>query len=533
MASIPSNGYREVMAGTNVYTGSNYYGSICPQTPIAPVNNNDLVNKAYVTSVIPPVPPTPTITEFSYTNTSNAVVPVVLPTASLQKLNLLASGVNPGAWSNLIIPGGGPFGTITAFFIASDGTFWFGTQQSSSAALVIHTSADAVTFIGLAAARFDIVAGTPKINCFTEYGGAIFVGGEFDTLAPGNGGAGINARNIGRYDPPQTGFFSATQLGTPVMPIPVYGVNGSVNSLYVGDMGGGVPYLVAGGIFTNTVPYAIGSAISNLITMSSPNGATMTQLFTNAAGAFRVDGGGVNIVMGQGGDAGVFIGGSFTTAGPSFISQPYFTRINCLTGGAYGALIPSLNGAVLDMIWSSRVSPSVQDVLLLGGLFDLSAFNGSNGTAYFTFSTGLTSPAVANAPAVGGYKVSSVSGVDAVLFGATSILVWNNNASSTFWNNIGASGGTGVPIAVRDIAANGNFWTASGNDAFLRKYTANTTPAVATFQLPSARFRSATAPTNQYQNAVLSTAAGAQVFISGADLYWSPAGALTTGLTFT
>jgi hypothetical protein len=48
MASIPSNGYREVMAGTNVYTGSNYYGSICPQTPIVPVNGNDLCNKTYV-----------------------------------------------------------------------------------------------------------------------------------------------------------------------------------------------------------------------------------------------------------------------------------------------------------------------------------------------------------------------------------------------------------------------------------------------------------------------------------------------------
>ena len=532
MASIPSNGYREVMAGTNVYTGSNYYGSICPQTPIAPVNNFDLVNKAYVTSVIPPVPPTPTITEFSYTNTSNAVVPVALPTATLQKLNLLASGVNPGAWSNLNIPGGGPFGTITAFFIASDGTFWLGTQQSG-AAIILHLSADAATNIGLAVARFDIVAGIPKINAITEFGGAIFVGGEFDTLAPANGGPGINARNIGRFDPPHTGFFSATQLGTPVMPVPVYGVNGIVNSLYVGDMGGSVPYLVAGGIFTNTVPYAIGSAISNLITMSSPNGATMTQLFTNGSGSFRVDGGGVNVVLGAIGDAGVFIGGSFTTTGPSFISQPYFARINCLTGGAYGPLISSMDAAVSDMVWSSRVSPSVQDVLLLGGLFDLTALNGSFGTAYFRVSTGLSSAAVANNPAVGGFKVSSVNGVDAVLFGSTSILVWNNNASSTFWNNIGASGGTGVPIAVRDIASDGNFWTASGNDAFLRKYTANTTPAVATFQLPSARYRSATAPTNQYQNAVFSTAAGAQVFISGADLYWSPAGALTTGLTFT
>jgi hypothetical protein len=52
MASIPSNGYREVMAGSNVYTGSNLYGSICPQTPLPPVVSDDLVNKLYVDALV-------------------------------------------------------------------------------------------------------------------------------------------------------------------------------------------------------------------------------------------------------------------------------------------------------------------------------------------------------------------------------------------------------------------------------------------------------------------------------------------------
>jgi len=51
MASIPSNGYREVMAGSNIYTGSNRYGSICPQTPIPPVNGDDLCNLTYVSTL--------------------------------------------------------------------------------------------------------------------------------------------------------------------------------------------------------------------------------------------------------------------------------------------------------------------------------------------------------------------------------------------------------------------------------------------------------------------------------------------------
>ena len=48
MASIPSNGYAEVMSGTNNYSGSNSYDGSCPRTAIAPVSGNDLCNKTYV-----------------------------------------------------------------------------------------------------------------------------------------------------------------------------------------------------------------------------------------------------------------------------------------------------------------------------------------------------------------------------------------------------------------------------------------------------------------------------------------------------
>jgi hypothetical protein len=54
MASIPNNGYAAVMAGSNVYTGSNLYGSICPQTPIPPATPPDLVNKLYVDTLVGP-----------------------------------------------------------------------------------------------------------------------------------------------------------------------------------------------------------------------------------------------------------------------------------------------------------------------------------------------------------------------------------------------------------------------------------------------------------------------------------------------
>jgi hypothetical protein len=48
MASIPTNGYAEVMAGANNYSGSNSFDGSCPQTAIPPVVGNDLCNKTYV-----------------------------------------------------------------------------------------------------------------------------------------------------------------------------------------------------------------------------------------------------------------------------------------------------------------------------------------------------------------------------------------------------------------------------------------------------------------------------------------------------
>ena len=48
MATIPTNGYAEVMAGSNNYSGSNSYDGSCPRTAIPPVIGDDLCNKTYV-----------------------------------------------------------------------------------------------------------------------------------------------------------------------------------------------------------------------------------------------------------------------------------------------------------------------------------------------------------------------------------------------------------------------------------------------------------------------------------------------------
>lgn len=549
MASIPSNGYAAVMAGTNVYTGSNFFGSDCPKTPIVPTDPDDLVNKAYVTSVIPPIPPTPPVTEFSYTNTSNAVVPVALPTAAGQKLNLLASGLNGGLWSQIGLPQGG-LGNITAFTQASDGSYWFGTNAGNTC-YILRTDATLTTGLGLAGAMFTILPqNDPIINCFFEYGGFMFLGGRFDTLISFQPGGGINVENynIGRYNLPFTGFPNANQLsgaGSGGAGGPYMGVGGTVNTIFMFEYvtGAGSPILILGGQFQNTLPTAWSGPnnnLNNLITMTGGLVGTGSQFWLNGNGGFAVIGGVVNTIFGVIDDfAEVYVGGSFTDVGPPpYTNIPYLMKMNFLSGtlspGGKAQPIPNLNGAITDMCLSSLYGGR----MLITGGFDLSPFGGSTVTSYFQFntSTGQVFPAVSNFPAGStGGKVFSTGGTDSVLFGTSNVVAWQNVAG-TYWNKTVANAFAGTPLNSfrQQIGGGGgpNFFATYSSVGNLQKYTSGTLPAVATFQLPSARFRSATAPNNQYQNAVFSTAAGAQVFLSGAELYWSPAGALTTGLTF-
>lgn len=553
MASIPNNGYAAVMAGTNVYTGSNFFGSDCPKTPIVPTDPDDLCNRAFVLGAIPPPPPTPPVTEFSYTNTSNAVVPVVAPTASGQKLNLLASGLNLGSWSTLAIanPFLSPQG-VTAFFIDQIGTVWVATQQigAFSVAILHHFSADLATYLGGASCRFQILPfGDPIINSIAVFAGKIVIGGKFDTVSALDGTGSITTYNFALFNP--AGY-------TTIQMVPslcgdatnnIFGVNGEVTTVFVGGYGsGGNRAIFLGGQFNSTLPNNIAGSTQNLIIVDGFDALPDTALtFRNE---MKVQGGAVSGILPWGLTDEIIVGGSFTTVGVSAISQPYFTKLNVNTGVTYPQLIPTLNGPITGMCYCYRnpiyFTAPIPDVLLLSGDFNLVSSGGSNLTAYFRMSSNTVYPAVINPPAgsTGGKVYSGpLPNVyndvkDAVLFGGSNIVMTNNSGTGNYWASLGVNGGTGATIAI--CSTNGligvpspNFWTANRFDNFIRKYTAGVGAPVATFQLPTARFRSATAPSIIYQNAVFSTAAGAQVFLSGTDLNWSPAGALTTGLTFT
>jgi hypothetical protein len=82
MASIPNNGYAEVMSGSNNYTGSNSFDGSCPQTAIAPVVANDLCNKLYVDTTATGGG-NPTITD---TNTNATYYPVFVAGSGVQPL---------------------------------------------------------------------------------------------------------------------------------------------------------------------------------------------------------------------------------------------------------------------------------------------------------------------------------------------------------------------------------------------------------------------------------------------------------------
>jgi hypothetical protein len=539
------------MAGTNVYTGSNFFGSDCPKTPIVPTDPDDLCNRAFVLGAIPPTPP---VTEFSYTNTSNAIVPVVAPTASGQKLNLLASGLNLGSWSTLSIAN--PFlspQAVTAFFIDQIGDVWVATQQlgAYSVAILHHFSADLATYKGGASCRFQILPfGDPIINSIAVFAAKIVIGGKFDTVSALDGTGSITTYNFALFNP--AGY-------TTIQMVPslcgdatnnIFGVNGEVTTVFAGAYGtGGNRAIFLGGQFNSTLPNNIAGSTQNLIIVDGFDALPDTALtFRNE---MKVQGGAVSGILPifTAPSDEIIVAGSFTTVGASAISQPYFTKLNVFTGATYPQLIPTLNGPITGMCPCYRnpiyFTEPIPDVLLLSGDFNLTSSGGSNLTAYFRLSSNTVYPAVINPPAgstggkvYSGPRPNVYNDVkDAVLFGGSNIVMTNNSGTGNYWATLGVNGGTGATIAI--CSTNGiigvpspNFWTANRFDNFIRKYTAGVGAPVATFQLPTARFRSATTPGNIYQNAVFSTAAGAQVFLSGADLNWSPAGALTTGLTF-
>jgi hypothetical protein len=93
MASIPSNGYNEVMAGTNNYTGSNSYDADCPKTAIVPVASDDLCNKLYVDAIVGGG------TVVSVSGGTNIVMSGTIPAPIVNLLNPLTAELNVGTQS--------------------------------------------------------------------------------------------------------------------------------------------------------------------------------------------------------------------------------------------------------------------------------------------------------------------------------------------------------------------------------------------------------------------------------------------------
>ena len=93
MASIPTNGYAEVMAGTNNYTGSNSYDASCPKTAIVPVASDDLCNKLYVDAIVAGG------TVVSVSGGTNIVMSGTAPAPIVNLRNPLTAELNIGAQS--------------------------------------------------------------------------------------------------------------------------------------------------------------------------------------------------------------------------------------------------------------------------------------------------------------------------------------------------------------------------------------------------------------------------------------------------
>jgi len=189
MASIPSNGYREVMAGTNVYTGSNFYGSDCPKTPIVPTDPDDLCNKLYVDTIVGGG------SVVSVTGGNNILVAptTVAPVVSLRSplTATLALGTQniTGTTSNVILTDNTATIQMGGAGIVPTNYSFAGINRQDTGNLVIQNSVP--TVLGGGGIELNCISGTVSTN------GSFKPATILDTFASGAGTVGQVLSSLG------------------------------------------------------------------------------------------------------------------------------------------------------------------------------------------------------------------------------------------------------------------------------------------------------------------------------------------------
>ena len=340
MASIPTNGYAEVMAGTNNYSGSNSFDGSCPRTPIPPVIGNDLCNKTYVDNA-PSAPLTnvaqPTNKTVSYNTGTNILATTTGTSISLftdetarnsaltspflgqfcfltgsSRLQFYntAFGAGDNGWNT--------YPTLLQNELTISGNFtlnvtYFFSYQDKNGVTIPSPKLDGFTVYVFASVATAIGSYTPKYNTTLS---ALIVGGggaggamyasSFSNKGNGGGGGGGGVTQSSSFTISQGTTYAITVGGGGFRFLTSAGGNGFNSELEtnqgfnvaIGGGGGGVSGGGTGGENGGNGGSGGGGA-ANLSGTSTSGGGYVVGQGTNGAG-----GAGVSIPAGRGGGAG-------------------------------------------------------------------------------------------------------------------------------------------------------------------------------------------------------------------------------------
>jgi hypothetical protein len=417
-------------------------------------------------------------------NNNSNLTAIELPQVPYQELILLNMGVSPvSAWNNF----GSAFGNCDAMYYAGSGYVWLGIGST----IYVVNSAFNTTIQTIPLAGSSSGPGTTRANCFHEYGGYMFIGGDF-TFVNNN------------FSQPQYGLTriklsggSGSYADDPIYETgSSYGVNGVVESL--SELAGN---LYVGGSFTGT--FAGGSSAANYIfRVESHTASGGSQTYTINT---NLDANAPVYALWSTGSL-LIVGGSFTALEFGAYSYNYCATYS---GSSWSTVDTNqFNGSVYALYVSSTSS-----YVLAGGTF---SHNGFSNICYLDAATPANSATNAgiSPSSIGKLGIHSGSGRDVVQSTGGDVYL---STSFTIWSSLGQSIGATQPSAIIFISEP---IVSYYSYTYVRRYTTST--QAAKFSLPSASFYYAG---NTYTNATLNQPYTSQLFVATPGVnYWVPVG---------
>jgi len=428
-------------------------------------------------------------------NQDSASVSVPLPSVPFQGLTIMNGGVNPdNSWTDTTNSLGG---YDAMYYDVNSGYVWLSVGNQI---YVLSSNLNSIQQYNLSISGTSSGSSGGVVKCFYNYGGFMWIGGDFTTVVDGYG---VNAQaqygisrinlnsGVGNYY-----FEPIADYGTSN-----FGVNGYVNTIFGGNK------LYVGGSFNSFAP--TGTPCYNILNIDGYGNPVGSQTIGNEGDRLSTNAE-VNCLAYNGGYGYVLVGGSFSAV--DVVSSPqYYQYMAFFNSGSiswdYVEAYNAFNAPVLSCGYSG-----ITGNLLVAGVFSTpyqyNCYVNFNSPNTPTIASGLTTGACSKINYISTYARDLITDDNRTVY---------KSVSAYSWTNLGDAG-AGVPSAIMFNGSTEVF--VAGTNPYVRQN--NNVAQTATFALPTANFR-----TNgvAYTNASLSTKYQAQQFIADeTGTYYYPVG---------